>query len=199
MRLWILGGIAIGAGISAFLGASWVSANSGEVLAEHRVDQLAKRASRSRTHEWELPLNLDAAMAPLALDLRAARHEDLMPATVIAPDGKELRADARDSAVGPTGAVERQYFRNVGAGTHRVSGRLRDGNAQVTLRVRVRVTPLNLVIVIGGALLAIGGFGALIAALHRTSSSRLAAALRTPARRRHGERGNISGPSDVDR
>lgn len=148
----------IATGLTVFLAQIVASATSGEMIARRRLGDLAVLSGpppRGRT--FELRLELDTAMNPVAIDLLARDGADLehLAVRVEDPLGAGLPTRQGGSYVIAGRTVHTRTFEVTAAGPHRLfgdhllGGRLSARN-DIELRVRAHHVPVNMLVAMPG-------------------------------------------------
>lgn len=155
-------------GLTILLALFIASATSGEVIAQRRLGDLAVRAGQPpRGRTFELRLELDTAMSPVAIDLLSPDGADLEHVVVQVedPTGAGLPTQECGTYVIPGLAVHTRTFDVTATGPHRLFGVRQSARDHVELRVRAGHVPVSMLVAVTGVGLVFVGILAAMGAM----------------------------------
>lgn len=162
-------------GLTVLVAQFIAAATSGDVIAQPRLGDLAvSTGQRPRADEFELRLELDPTMSPVAIDLLSPDGRDLehIAVQVEDPAGGALPTRAGGTYVIPGRAAHTRTFDVTTAGPHRLFGERQSARDHVELRVRARHVPVNMLVAGPGVGLMLAGILAAMAAMLGHARSR---------------------------
>ena len=166
-------------GVTILLAQFVASASSGELIAQRRLGDLAARTGqRPRGRTFELRLELDQAMSPVAIDLLSPDAADLghVVVRVEDPAGTSLPTQEGGTYVIPGRAVHTRTVDVGAAGPHRFFGGRQSARDHVEMRVRARHVPVNMLVAVPGIGLVFVGILAAMGAMLGQARQRVNAA-----------------------